>query len=260
MKKSVEKRITAIQKYLLDKEKASVKELSVLLQVTPEMIRKDLSFLEEKGFLFRTHGGAVLRNSNIDIPLSIRSKEKIELKKQLCSRAIDLIHDEDCIFVDPSSTLLHLGNLIRLRKNLTVVTNCFDFLNTARDSNQTIFFLGGKYSATGNRSEGQFQLSMVEKFRFDISFFGSDGVLNMDGPGTQSNDAIFLNETVLANSKKKVLVLDSSKFQLSSRYQYADYSDFDVLITDTLPSQLRARIPIETILTLENAWQTPLHA
>ena len=112
MKKTVEKRLTAIQKYLLDNEKATVKDLSVLLQVTPEMIRKDLTFLEEKGFLFRTHGGAVLRNSNIDIPISIRSKEKIELKKQLCSKAIDLIHDEDCLFIDPSSTLLHLGNLI----------------------------------------------------------------------------------------------------------------------------------------------------
>ena len=252
MKKTVEKRLTAIQKYLLDNEKATVKDLSVLLQVTPEMIRKDLTFLEEKGFLFRTHGGAVLRNSNIDIPVSIRSKEKIELKKQLCSKAIDLIHDEDCLFIDPSSTLLHLGNLIRLRKNLTVVTNCFDFLNTARDANQTIFFLGGRYSATGNRTEGQFQLSMVEKFRFDIAFFGSDGVLHMDGPGTQSNDAIFLNETVLASSKQNVLVLDSSKFSLSSRYKYADYSDFDVLITDHIPPDLQDVIDIPKIIELDH--------
>ena len=61
MKKTAEKRLTAIQKYLLDHGKATVKELSSILQVTPEMIRKDLSFLEEKGFLFRTHGGAMLR-------------------------------------------------------------------------------------------------------------------------------------------------------------------------------------------------------
>lgn len=250
MKKTAEKRLTAIQKYLLDHGKATVKELSSILQVTPEMIRKDLSFLEEKGFLFRTHGGAMLRNSNIDVPISIRCKEKINLKKLLCSKAIDLIHDEDCVFVDPSSTLLHLGNLIRLRKNLTIVTNCFDFLNTARNSNQTIFFLGGKYSLTGNRTEGQFQLSMIEKFRFDIAFFGSDGVMGLDGPGTQSNDAIFLNEAVLANSKTKVLVLDSSKFTLSSRYRYAKFTDFDVLITDHLPNELHQTIPIETIYEL----------
>lgn len=48
MKKTAEKRLTAIQKYLLDHGKATVKELSSILQVTPEMIRKDLSFLEEK--------------------------------------------------------------------------------------------------------------------------------------------------------------------------------------------------------------------
>ena len=81
MKKTTEKRLTSIQKYLLDNEKVSVTELSTILKVTPEMIRKDLTFLEQKGFLFRTHGGAILRNSNIDVPLSIRSKEKINLKK-----------------------------------------------------------------------------------------------------------------------------------------------------------------------------------
>lgn len=46
-----------------------------------ETIRKDLEFLQRKGILFRTHGGAVLRNSFTDVPIDVRTQEKIEIKK-----------------------------------------------------------------------------------------------------------------------------------------------------------------------------------
>lgn len=248
MKKNVEDRLLEIQNYLLNKESASVIELSSELNITPEMIRRYLTILEDKGFLFRTHGGAILRNSNVDIPISVRQIEKTTIKKSLCNIAINYIKDEDCIFIDPSSTLLHLGNLIRLRKNLIIVTNCFDFLNIAQESNHNIFFLGGRYSKSGNRTEGQFQLSMIDKFSFNVSFFGADGLLYSQGVGTQSNDAIFLNENVIHRSHKNILVLDSSKFNMKARYCYANFSNFDVLITDYVPEEWRGKIDIPEII------------
>ena len=81
MEKSTERRHEEIRKYLLAYERASVNEIARVLDVTPETIRKDFSFLENKGFLFRTHGGAVLRNSNVDIPLNIRTQEKKDIKR-----------------------------------------------------------------------------------------------------------------------------------------------------------------------------------
>lgn len=247
MKKTTEARLNLIQKYLLDHERASVTELSKLLKVTPEMTRKYLSFLEEKRFLFRTHGGAILRNSNVDVPLSVRSKEKVDLKKILCNFAIDFINDDDMVFFDPSSTLLHLGKLIRLKKNLAIVTNCFDFLDSAKETSHSFYFLGGGYSKTGNRTKGQFQLNMIKAFSFDVTFFGADGIAG-NGIGSQSEDAVFLNTEILSRSKKNILVFDSSKFDTSCRYQYADFSDFDIFITDLIPEKYRDIITTETII------------
>ena len=73
MEKRLEKRLDEISNYLLSHGKASVKELSDCFGVTMETIRKDLEFLQRKGILFRTHGGAVLRNSFTDVPIDVRT-------------------------------------------------------------------------------------------------------------------------------------------------------------------------------------------
>lgn len=253
MRKTTEKRINYIQTYLTEYKKATVKELAAFLNVTPEMIRKDLTFLEEKGFLFRTHGGATLRESNIDVPLHIRSQEKIEVKRKLCYQVLSYIKNDFVVFVDPSSTYLPLGQLLIKRKNLIIVTNCFDFMNFSKDINHDIYFLGGKYSKSGNRTKGQFQMQMIKKFQFDVALFGLDGFISNDGVGTQSQDALFLNEEVMKRSKKNILVMDSSKFEKTARYCYAQLQEFDVFITDSIPNKWRGNIPIKEIIELNGS-------
>lgn len=251
MRKTTEKRLEKIQEHLSDHKKASVKELSILLNVTPEMVRKDLSYLEEKGILFRTHGGAILRESNVDVPLSIRSKEKMDIKRRLCLRVLDFIENDDVIFIDPSSTYLPLTQLLALKKNLVILSNCFDFMNSIQATNHDIYFLGGMYSKSGNRTKGQFQMHMIEKFNFDVALFGMDGFIGYTGVGTQSADAVFLNDEIMKRAKKKILVADSSKFDLTARYCYANLAEFDIFITDHIPDKFKDKIPVKTIIVLD---------
>ena len=173
MEKRLEKRLDEISNYLLSHGKASVKELSDCFGVTMETIRKDLEFLQRKGILFRTHGGAVLRNSFTDVPIDVRTQEKIEIKKAICMEVINFIHDDDVVFVDPSSTALPLGKLFSFRKNLLIITNCFEMMNELKESRNEVVFLGGKYSRSGNRTEGQFVSDMASRFSYDAAIFGT---------------------------------------------------------------------------------------
>lgn len=242
MEKSTERRHEEIRKYLLANERASVNEVARVLDVTPETIRKDFSFLENKGFLFRTHGGAVLRNSNVDIPLNVRTQEKMEIKRVICSKVINYIDNDNVVFIDPSSTALPLGRLICLKKNLLLVTNCFDLVSVAADSKHEIIMLGGSYSKTGKRTQGHFVVDMINRFSFDVAIFGLDGCDGLDGPGTQTEDAVFTNAAVMKRSKRNILIMDSSKFDRPARFQYAQFSDFDYLVTDQLPEALKGKI------------------
>lgn len=252
MEKRLEKRLDDITKYLMANHKATVKELAENFHVTMETIRKDLDFLQRKGILFRTHGGAVLRNSYTDVPIDVRTQEKIEIKKAICMEVIDYIHDDDVVFIDPSSTALPLGKLLNFRKNLLIVTNCFEMIGELKESRNEVVFLGGKYSQSGNRTEGHFVSDMASRFSFDVAIFGTDGCLGFDGPGTQSEDAMFLNEIVIRRSKCRLLITLSEKFQRSSRYQYGLFQDFTALITDNLEKEIKDTLPIQHIVEVNS--------
>ena len=247
MKKTTEKRLEEITNYLILNQKVSTKELSELTNVSPEMIRRDLAVLEEKGLIIRTHGGAIVRENTMDIPFSARKYENKKIKDELCRHAIDYVKNGDVVFIDPSTTSLQLGRLLKLRKNITLVTNCLELLNVASDTGHKIIFLGGEYSKSGDRTIGLFALYSLRKIQFDIAFFGTDGCMNMDGPGTIAEEEILINEEVLKRSKTNVLMMDSSKLKRTAKFVYADFSQFDILVIDEIDDETRNKINIKTI-------------
>lgn len=249
MKKTTEKRLDEINKYLLVNQHATTKQLAELTGVSPEMIRKDLAILEEKGNIKRHHGGASLLSEEQIVPFSARIYKNKQLKDEICSIAIDYINDGDFVFIDPSTTALQLGCLIKMRKNVTVVTNCIEFLKFFDvNSSNKVILLGGEYSKSGDRTLGFITVDAIKKLHFDIAFFGSDGLKNMLGPGTISETEMSINESVLKRSEKNILLIDSSKFSKKSNYVYGSYDMFDVLITDKFPEEYKDVVTIKTIV------------
>lgn len=253
MKKTTIKRLDEINKYLLVNQHATTKELADLTGVSQEMIRKDLSVLEEKGNIKRYHGGASILSEEQTVPFSARIYKNKHLKDEVCSVAIDYIKDGDFIFIDPSTTALQLGRLLKMKKNVTVVTNCIEFLNFFDvNSSNKVVLLGGEYSKSGDRTLGFITVDAIKKFHFDVAFFGSDGLKNMLGPGTISETEMSINESVLKRSEKNILLIDSSKFNKKSNYVYGSYDMFDVLITDKFPSEYKDIVMIKTIIETTN--------
>lgn len=248
MSKNNDNRRNEITKLVLTKGKVRVDELVNMLNVTAETIRSDLSFLEAKGILYRTHGGATSRNTNIDVPMDIRLKEQMDIKRQLSYQAINFIKDDDIIFIDPSSTAIPLGRLLCLKKNLTIVTNSFELIPVLAESDHKIIVLGGTYSKLGKRTHGGYALDLLDSIYFDVAIMGMDGCKDIDGPATSSQEETSINKLVLKRCKKNILMSSASKFEKTSSFQYAKFSDFDILITTELNSKDKERITTPTIV------------
>lgn len=248
MSKNNDNRRNEITKLVLTKGKIRVDELVAMLNVTAETIRSDLTFLEAKGILYRTHGGATSRNTNIDIPMDIRLKEQMDIKRQLSYQAINFIKDDDIIFIDPSSTAIPLGRLLCLKKNLTIVTNSFELIPVLAESDHKIIVLGGTYSKLGKRTHGGYALDLLATIYFDVAIMGMDGCKGIDGPATSSQEETAINKLVLKRCKKNILMSSASKFEKTSSFQFATFSDFDILITTELNSKDKERITTPTIV------------
>jgi len=97
-----ERRLKIIE-LLEEKGNVIVSELSSLLSVTEEIIRRDLEGLEKKGLLKRTYGGAIPSN-RISLELSFKAREikHKEEKKTIGKVAAGLIKDGDALMFDAS--------------------------------------------------------------------------------------------------------------------------------------------------------------
>lgn len=111
-----ERREAVIRKLNLE-GKVRVRELSEEFQVTEDCIRKDLKALENAGRLKRTYGGAILSQ---DYPLERdvvdRRKVNVEKKAVIAAKAVELIRENETIFLDISTTNIRIAELLVKKK------------------------------------------------------------------------------------------------------------------------------------------------
>ncbi len=224
-----------------------VSELVTLCQVSQETIRRDLSQLEKRGLLQRSHGGAVpVKKQNAGIQgnnravreneLSCRQRinEHVDAKMSIAKRALDFITPGDCILLDSSTTCWYLARQLP-DIELTVLTNSLRIVQTlaARGSIRTIC-LGGEYSDRdedfhGVVAEQPLREFQINKIFFSCSSLGNDGYLR---EGNENN--AHLKQQMLLAAERKHLLLDGSKFMRPSFARVCHYRDVDFLITDQL--------------------------
>jgi DeoR/GlpR family transcriptional regulator of sugar metabolism len=111
----------------------SVGDLTARLKVSEVTIRKDLTTLEEMGFLIRTHGGAELaEDRRFRRTLNMRRNENREKKLAIASRAAELVREGDTIYIDSGSTCMLFAEAVA-DIALRVVTNSIDVMNRLAD-------------------------------------------------------------------------------------------------------------------------------
>ena len=222
-----------ILEILKEKRFATVEFLAKTMYSSAPTIRRDLNELEEKGFVKRSHGGAMIKDAeNSPIPIDFRNRKNIYEKIAMCKKAAELIKENNIIFIDGSTTTLHLADCIPQDKNITVVTNSLLVCARLCEKNITTHCTGGILVPSSKAFVGQRAEAIIRDFCFDICFF-SASALNDQGKITDYSDMeTSLRKVMLENSKTKVFMCDCSKFNKTSSYNVTDLDSVNYLITD----------------------------
>jgi DeoR/GlpR family transcriptional regulator of sugar metabolism len=103
----------------------SVAELSSQFGVSADTIRRDLDLLSVRGFIRRTHGGAVTADYFVQgSPASAQwISSRIAEKTRIAQCASKLIQDGESLILNGGSTTRLFAFELEGKKNLTVVTN-----------------------------------------------------------------------------------------------------------------------------------------
>ena len=230
-----------ILRILEEQQFASVAYLSETLYASMPTVRRDLTYLESEGYIRRSHGGAMLSDVTVNVPIAFRSGQRSQEKQRMCRAARTLIHNGDVLFTDASSTVLPLLSLLGDTENVTVVTNGLKALSALADKDSVaVFSTGGRLVRSSQAFVGADAVAYVASFNADMILFSSSS-LSADGRVTDyAEEETILRRAMFRHARSRVLLCDSSKVGKTCFYNMGSISEIDDVISDAeLPEQIR---------------------
>ena len=143
------KSIAERRKYILDNIFQNgfvrVADLAEALSVTQTTIRKDLTYLEGQGLLYRAYGSALPTAAPVmDISLNTKRLIHLKQKQRIAARAIAMLQENDSIIMGAGSTVGVMAEIIKPKGRLNVVTPAVNIAMALGDmSGISVMQLGG---------------------------------------------------------------------------------------------------------------------
>ena len=218
-------------------------ELANIFNVSKETIRRDLIHLNEIGAIQKKYGGAVSAYEFQSQPVSMKLEKNHDLKERICRKALEFIPQNSIIYIDTGSTCTCLASMLKQYEGLTVITNSLSAAEALVDSKCMVHVAGGQLNSLNLSFEGYQTTSFLGTIKVELAFMGSTGFDQHNGPTTISFLDTQAKQTILHNSKTKIVLADSSKAETTAFAQYATWQEMDYFISDT-------NLPEETVKKL----------
>jgi DeoR family transcriptional regulator of aga operon len=218
----------------------SVESLSERLEISVVTVRRDLDRLEQQGLLKRTHGGAVsieplfyepFRN---DRSFQAQVEKQAPEKRRIGRAAASLIERGETIALTPGTTTTEVIRGLPLNHDITVVTNTVNVaMELSKRKDLKIFVTGGHLKGDWFSLVGPTATHSLSQLLITTVFIGADGIDAKWGASCFSPDEAHLNSVMVQRSRRRVAVVDHSKFGVPTGWRICDAADIHILVTDT---------------------------
>lgn len=215
---------------------ATIQELAEEIRASTSTIRRDLDHLTEEGYLERTHGGVLLVESvraTFEREPSINALLQHDQKVAIGRAAAERLNPRDSVIFDSSSTVIEAVRAATLRDMpLTIVTNSMDIARIGGTCpSWRVIMSGGTIRQGSQMMVGEPGETFLKSIHVDVCFVGAYAVT-----GRTLTDATLevasLKRVMIQAARRKILLVDSSKFQTPAFSTFCDVSSIDEVITD----------------------------
>jgi len=226
---------------LLRQGNTTVDALSELLEASGPSVRRDLTRLEQRGLVHRTHGGAKLAGQTqyepfrFDSTFEEREGRFAEEKRRIGVAAAELIREHETIGFTAGTTTTQVARCIRHRSGIHVITNAVNIgMELSNMAALNVTLTGGTMRWAGAFSlTGPAAMETLSGVFLDKVFIGACGVDVTRGATTIEPDEAAVFRAMARQAKQVVVVADSSKMAMVSPALICPVTDIDILITDS---------------------------
>jgi DeoR/GlpR family transcriptional regulator of sugar metabolism len=213
--------------------------LAAELRVSQSTVRRDIDEMESRGLVQRTHGGVIWlgeqsRNGGPGTrPYAFDQRMGYELtaKAQIAQAAAKLVQPGETILLDGGTTTFYLAEQL-VGLPLQIVTNSLPISNLfLNDENVELVLTGGLMYPRYGVLLGPGAESALATIHARTMFFSVAGI----HAGILYNQNLLLVQAELRMMKqvqRKVLLVDSSKFDQQALARLCSLGDIDTVVTD----------------------------
>lgn len=231
----IEERHNEISETIKTNGKITIAEITGKYGISDESARRDLRLLEQKGICKRTHGGAIRAEQVSVRPPKDRKYDDMPIfdnYKEISRTAVGMIHENDTVYLTGGSFGYIMLSFLPRDIHYTLVVNNVDVAKALRDfDNVDVYIAGGKMRQSGSLVD-TFATNFVSQLHFDLCFITGAGVTADFGLSNGTDETATFQRSVIKNSRKKCLLIPSTKVGVDSFVKVCEVDEFDSIITD----------------------------
>lgn len=212
-----------------------VADLAEALSVTQTTIRKDLTYLESQGLLYRAYGSALPTTAQVmDISLNTKKLINFKKKQKIAARAVAMLQENDSIIMGAGSTLAVMAEMLKPKGRLNIVTPAVNISMAMGDmSGVSVMQLGGILYGNSLCVIGSEAKSQLENLHCSKLFFGVDGIDPEVGVTCATVEEAEQLARMMRVVNTSIVLADSSKVRYRGFSRICGCEDVDILITDS---------------------------
>ena len=228
-------RLDQLAALILERGVVHLKDAARALGVSEMTIRRDISGETDR---FAYLGGHIMPAQAVEpeqpYELSTAADRHAQAKRQACVHALDHLRAEDTIFVDCGSTLMHLADLLPEQMPLTAVCYALNIADKlALRPEIRLILLGGFYHPASASFSGASALDLLGQLGIHTAFFSAAGLDDARGATCVHFHEAEIKRKAMAVSRKKFLILDSSKIcHIRPAFFFIDYEFYEIYTED----------------------------
>lgn len=222
-------------------QRLSVKELAKTLNVSEMTIRRDLDLLRKNHVLERSYGYAALVEGGDGYScdgetydLRRARIQNLNEKDRIAKFAASLVEPDDWIFLDNGTTVTRIVSYLPTEFEFTVL--CYNFtilVELLKRPNIRVIFPGGYYHPEDYNFTSPEAVEFICRHRANKSFISASGIHRSLGITCINAHIVDNKRALIDSSANRIILADSSKFDLGKANHFAELSDMDMVVTDT---------------------------
>lgn len=217
-------------------------DLSALLHVSEDTIRRDLRYLAGIGKILKVHGGAITKSFNSPFRLNEEVYAQYE-KQQIAEKAISLLKNDMIVLTEGGTTLLELAKKIPANLRATFFTlSPLVALSLSEQSNLNVITIGGKLNKDASLVTGASVVNQLSRIKVDLCLSGCNALSVAEGLTDSDWEVVQVKIAMIRAAKKVAILTIAEKLDSSQRMNICGINQINYLITELSPdnSQLTA--------------------